>query len=55
MVLEECLNPPFDEGLFKTGSVVLFLAVLQGLALLFPVEFELHISGGGRDGVLRVY
>ena len=47
-MLQQLLNPPLDERLLETATVVFLLAIYQLFALLFPVELVVNISGCDR-------
>lgn len=44
MGLQQSLNSPLNIRLFKRATMVLFLAVLEGLTLLLPIEFKINVS-----------
>jgi len=55
MVFEQSLYSSLNEGLLETASMILLLAVLEGLAFLLPVELKVYVPSCGSDGVVLVY
>ena len=55
MVFQEGLNSTLDESLLVTEAVILLAAVFELLAFLFPIKFEIDVSGSCSYGQVQVY